>query len=34
MLTISALQKERANYKPKLPQSLKGAVQLVEGAKT
>lgn len=34
MLTISALQKERVNYKPKLPKSLKGAVNLVEGAKT
>lgn len=33
-MNISALQKERAKYKPKLPKSLKGAVKLVEGAKT
>jgi diphosphate-dependent phosphofructokinase len=33
-MNISALQKERAKYQPKLPQSLKGAVKLVEGAKT
>lgn len=34
MLSISPLQRERANYQPKLPSSLKGAVILVEGAKT
>ncbi|MFV0346329.1 MAG: diphosphate--fructose-6-phosphate 1-phosphotransferase [Bacteroidales bacterium] len=33
-MTISALQKERANYIPKLPASLKGKVKVVEGAKT
>lgn len=33
-MNISALQKERAKYQPKLPKSLKGTVQLVEGAKT
>lgn len=33
-MIISALQKERAQYQPKLPKSLKGAVKLVEGAKT
>lgn len=33
-MNISALQKERAKYQPKLPNSLKGAVKLVEGAKT
>ena len=33
-MNISALQKERAKYQPKLPKSLKGAVKLVEGAKT
>lgn len=33
-MNISALQKERAKYQPKLPESLKGAVKLVEGAKT
>lgn len=33
-MNISALQKERAKYQPKLPQSLRGAVKLVEGAKT
>ncbi len=33
-MNISALQKERAKYQPKLPQSLKGAVKLVEGEKT
>jgi len=33
-MNISALQKERAKYKPKLPKSLKGKVKLVEGAKT
>lgn len=33
-MKISALQKERAKYLPKLPKSLKGEVKLVEGAKT
>jgi pyrophosphate--fructose-6-phosphate 1-phosphotransferase len=33
-MNISALQKERAKYQPKLPKSLKGIVKLVEGAKT
>ncbi|HOI47943.1 MAG TPA: diphosphate--fructose-6-phosphate 1-phosphotransferase [Prolixibacteraceae bacterium] len=33
-MIISALQQERARYQPKLPKSLKGAVKLVEGAKT
>ena len=33
-MNISALQKERAKYQPKLPQSIRGAVKLVEGAKT
>ena len=33
-MNISALQKERAKYQPKLPKSLRGAVKLVEGAKT
>ena len=33
-MNISALQKERAKYQPKLPKSLQGAVKLVEGAKT
>jgi diphosphate-dependent phosphofructokinase len=33
-MKISALQKERAKYQPKLPKSLRGAVKLVEGAKT
>ena len=33
-MKISALQKERAKYQPKLPKSLKGAVKIVEGAKT
>jgi len=33
-MNISALQKERAKYQPKLPKSLKGNVKLVEGAKT
>ncbi len=33
-MNISALQKERAKYQPKLPKSLVGAVKLVEGAKT
>lgn len=33
-MSISALQKERAKYQPKLPKSIKGNVKLVEGAKT
>lgn len=33
-MTISALQKARAQYQPKLPKSLKGAVKIVEGAAT
>ncbi|MDX1285248.1 MAG: diphosphate--fructose-6-phosphate 1-phosphotransferase [Draconibacterium sp.] len=33
-MNISALQLERAKYQPKLPKSLKGAVKLVDGAKT
>lgn len=33
-MTISALQSERAKYQPKLPNSLKSSVQLVEGEKT
>ncbi len=33
-MTISALQKARAHYQPKLPESLKGAVKIVEGAVT
>ena len=33
-MNISALQKERAKYQPKLPKSLIGAVKLIEGAKT
>ncbi len=33
-MTISALQAERAKYQPKLPNSLKSTVKLVEGAKT
>jgi pyrophosphate--fructose-6-phosphate 1-phosphotransferase len=33
-MNISALQKERAKYQPKLPKSLRGAVKLVEGART
>ncbi|MGQ7869117.1 diphosphate--fructose-6-phosphate 1-phosphotransferase [Sunxiuqinia sp. sy24] len=33
-MTISALQKARAQYQPKLPKSLKGAVKLVEGTAT
>jgi pyrophosphate--fructose-6-phosphate 1-phosphotransferase len=33
-MNISALQKERAKYQPKLPLSLKGAVKLVEGTQT
>ena len=33
-MNISALQKERAKYQPKLPKSLTGAVKLLEGDKT
>lgn len=33
-MTISALQLERAKYQPKLPNSLKSSVKLVEGRKT
>ena len=33
-MTISPLQQERAKYQPKLPQSLRGAVKIVEGEKT
>jgi len=33
-MTISALQKARAEYQPKLPKSLKGSVKIVEGAAT
>ncbi len=33
-MTISALQAERAKYQPKLPNSLKSSVKLVEGANT
>ena len=33
-MIISALQKARAEYQPKLPKSLKGAVKLVDGAAT
>jgi pyrophosphate--fructose-6-phosphate 1-phosphotransferase len=33
-MTISALQAERAKYQPKLPNSLKSSVKLVEGEKT
>jgi pyrophosphate--fructose-6-phosphate 1-phosphotransferase len=33
-MNISALQKERANYQPKLPKSLRGAIKVVEGEKT
>ena len=34
-MAISALQKERSKYQPKLPKSLRGgAIKLVEGAKT
>ena len=34
MLKVSALQKERIKYQPKLPKSLKGFPKLIEGAKT
>ena len=33
-MNISALQKERAKYQPKLPKSLKGHLDMVEGEKT
>lgn len=33
-MNISALQKERAKYQPKIPKSLVGAVKLIEGEKT
>lgn len=33
-MNISALQKERAKYQPKLPKSLQGSAKLVEGEKT
>ena len=33
-MTISALQQARAQYQPKLPKSLKGAVKIVDGAAT
>ena len=33
-MAISALQKERASYAPKLPKSLRGSVKLVDGAAT
>ena len=33
-MEISALQKERANYQPKLPKALQGAVKVKEGAPT
>jgi diphosphate-dependent phosphofructokinase len=33
-MRISALQRERAKYQPKLPKSLRGAVKLTEGEKT
>ncbi len=33
-MAISALQKERASYAPKLPKSLQGAVKVVNGAAT
>src|SRR3712207_367566 len=34
MMEISALQKERAAYQPKLPKALQGAVKLKEGEPT
>ena len=34
IMEISALQKERAAYQPKLPKDLQGAVKIVEGAPT
>ena len=33
-MTISALQQARAQYQPKLPKSLKGAVKIVQGSTT
>ena len=33
-MEISALQKERAAYQPKLPKALQGAVKVKEGAPT
>ncbi len=33
-MNISALQKERAKYQPKVPKSLVGAIRLIEGEKT
>jgi diphosphate-dependent phosphofructokinase len=33
-MAISALQKERANYQPKLPKALKGNVKIVDGKAT
>ena len=33
-MEISALQKERAAYQPKLPKALQGAVKVKEGAST
>lgn len=33
-MEISALQKERAGYQPKLPKALQGAVKVQEGAPT
>ena len=33
-MAISALQKERANYQPKLPKALRGNVKIVEGKAT
>ncbi len=33
-MTISALQKARADYQPKLPKSLKNAVKIIDGAAT
>ena len=33
-MNISALQKERAKYQPKVPKSLVGAIRIVEGEKT
>ncbi len=33
-MNISPLQKERAKYEPKLPESLKGAVKVIEGERT
>lgn len=34
MVKISALQRERAAYQPKVPESIRGIVKLVEGEKT